>query len=248
MEGVSQVNKEKNFSQSKIIWIAASKLGIKTYGDRKEKAQISFQNKLFTRGPIFSKSNSEAATNFCQKYYAQNIVNLIVESEAYLTVWIEQKPDLTMHSQIERIKYGKETKNNHLSPLVACIDDSQTIQRQVKMTLESVGYLVMNILDPASSLLKLAKQKPDLILMDINMPKIDGYELCQRLRRSRKLKTVPVVMLTGREGLVDRVRAKFVGADEYLTKPFRPNLLIDVVDNLLESKSIKDDKTHSKSR
>ncbi|MGK7876381.1 MAG: response regulator [Xenococcaceae cyanobacterium] len=117
-------------------------------------------------------------------------------------------------------------------PVVACIDDSKTVQRQVKMTLEPAGYQVLSITEPASTLTMLVRQKPVLILMDINMPEINGYELCQMLSRSRKLRDIPVVMLTGREGLTDRFRAKLVGATHYLTKPFDPNQLIDVVQSL----------------
>lgn len=122
-------------------------------------------------------------------------------------------------------------------PLVACIDDSKTVQRQVQLTLESVGYQVLNITEPASTLTLLVRQKPGIILLDINMPEIDGYELCQMLHRSRKLKEIPIVMLTGRDGIVDRVRAKLVGANHYLTKPFDPNQLIEVVQKLALTKN-----------
>jgi twitching motility two-component system response regulator PilG len=65
--------------------------------------------------------------------------------------------------------------------------------------------------------------------MDINMPDIDGYELCRMLRQSRQLKDVPIVMLTGRDGLIDRLRAQLVGANSYLTKPFAPEQLMQAV-------------------
>ncbi|WP_146136520.1 response regulator [Aphanothece hegewaldii] len=117
-------------------------------------------------------------------------------------------------------------------PLIVCIDDSKTVQQQVTKTLEVAGYQTISITDPASALTVLIRHKPVLILLDINMPEINGYELCQMLSRSRKLKDIPVVMLTGREGLVDRLRAKFIGVSEYLTKPFNPNELIEVVQRL----------------
>lgn len=119
-----------------------------------------------------------------------------------------------------------------IRPLVVCIDDSKTVQQQVTRILETVGYQVISITEPASALSILVRHKPALILLDINMPEIDGYELCQMLNRSRILKEIPVVMLTGREGLVDRLRAKFIGVSEYLTKPFNPNELIEIVQRL----------------
>lgn len=118
-------------------------------------------------------------------------------------------------------------------PLIVCIDDSKTVQQQVTRTLEAVGYQIISITEPALALTVLIRHKPVLILLDINMPEINGYELCQMLNRSRKLKDIPVVMLTGREGLVDRLRAKFIGVSDYITKPFDPNELIEVVQKLI---------------
>ena len=124
-------------------------------------------------------------------------------------------------------------KNERKKPVIACIDDSKTVQRQVKMTLESVGYEVIEIVDPTNALKGLARQQPVMILMDINMPGINGYDLCSMLRRSQKFQEIPIVMLTGRDGLIDRVRAKFVGATDYLTKPFLPEQLIEIVQKLV---------------
>jgi twitching motility two-component system response regulator PilG len=117
--------------------------------------------------------------------------------------------------------------------IVACIDDSNAVQRQVKLTLEAAGYEVVGITEPARAITALARQRPHLIFMDINMPEINGYDLCQILRQSDVLKEVPIVMLTGRDGLIDRMRAHMVGATEYLTKPVQPQALLDVLKKLL---------------
>ncbi|MDJ0717715.1 MAG: response regulator, partial [Prochloraceae cyanobacterium] len=98
----------------------------------------------------------------------------------------------------------------------------------MKFILETAGYQVLSIMNPGSSLTTMIRQKPQLILMDINMPQISGYKLCKMLSRSQKLKDIPVVMLTGREGRIDKLRAKIVGAVQYLTKPFAPHQLIEV--------------------
>ncbi|RMF22855.1 MAG: response regulator [Cyanobacteria bacterium J083] len=100
------------------------------------------------------------------------------------------------------------------------------------MTLEAVGYEVISITEPSTALKTLRYQQPILILMDINMPEIDGYELCSMLRRARKLEKVPIVMLTGRDGLIDRMRAKIAGANNYITKPCNPNKLLKLITNL----------------
>ncbi|MEO1673713.1 MAG: response regulator, partial [Cyanobacteria bacterium J06631_2] len=110
--------------------------------------------------------------------------------------------------------------------LVVCIDDSKTVQKQVRMTLEAGGYRVLSILDPTLALKKLSQHQPAVIFMDINMPNLNGYDLCSLLRKSQRFKSIPIVMLTGRDGMIDRVRAKIVGATDYLTKPCDPNKLI----------------------
>jgi twitching motility two-component system response regulator PilG len=114
-------------------------------------------------------------------------------------------------------------------PLVACIDDSPTIQQFVKLSLESSGYDVLSLSDPTQAIISLLNHQPVVILMDIEMPGIDGYELCRLARQVEVLRRVPIVMLTGREGIVDRVRARMAGCTAYLTKPFNPQELLKLV-------------------
>lgn len=123
--------------------------------------------------------------------------------------------------------------------VVACIDDSKTVQRNVKLILEAAGYRVLELMEPARVLTMLVRDKPNLVLMDISMPDIDGYELCRMLRLSTALKEVPIVMLTGRDGLVDRIRARMVGATNYITKPFQPEQLLNTVSELINSSQRK---------
>lgn len=120
-------------------------------------------------------------------------------------------------------------------PLIACIDDSHTVQRQVKMVLEMSGFQVLGMTDPTTCLTSLVRQKPALILMDITMPEIDGYELCTMLRQSRHMRNVPIVMFTGRDGLIDRMRAQLAGATDYVTKPVNADKLITKVQRLLQN-------------
>lgn len=123
----------------------------------------------------------------------------------------------------------QKAENRTNRPTIVCIDDSKTVQRQVKMTLEAIGYRILSICAPEQALKELLRQEPVLILMDINMPNINGYDLCSMLRKSNKFKDIPIVMLTGRDGAIDRMRAKFVGSTDYLTKPFIPQQLVEVV-------------------
>lgn len=146
---------------------------------------------------------------------------------------------------IEVLPYARKPQNiikQHLKtqirPTIACIDDSKTVQKQVKMTLESVGYNVVSITDPSHSLRTVIKEKPVLILLDINMPDIDGYQLCQMLRRSRQLKDIPVIMLTGRNTAIDKLRSRMMGVVDYLTKPCTPDKLIHAIDRSIQSQVI----------
>jgi len=114
-------------------------------------------------------------------------------------------------------------------PTVACIDDSNTVQRNVKLLLEAAGCRVIPITEPLTALSSLGRDAPDLILLDINMPDLDGYTLCRMLRQCTALKETPIVMLTGRDTLVDKVKARLLGASDYLTKPFSPPQLVDII-------------------
>lgn len=109
---------------------------------------------------------------------------------------------------------------------VACIDDSPTVLNAIDAFLDDTAFKVLRIDNPVSALMKIIRNKPDLILLDVTMPNLDGYELCSLLRRHTLFKHTPIIMVTGNTGLIDRAKAKLVGASGYLTKPFaQPDLL-----------------------
>ena len=112
---------------------------------------------------------------------------------------------------------------------VACIDDSPTVLNAIQKFLEDQSLSVVAINDPVKALMQIVRSKPDLILLDITMPNLDGYELCALLRRHPRYKRTPIVMVTGNTGLIDRARAKLVRASGYLTKPFTQTDLLKMV-------------------
>lgn len=122
-------------------------------------------------------------------------------------------------------------------PLVACIDDSKTTQRHLKAILEASGYRYLGLTEPAKALTTLARYKPALVLMDINMPEMNGYELSRMLRHSSLLEEIPIVMLTGRDGIIDKMRGRMVGANDYLTKPCKAQELLTVIEEQLSVKT-----------
>ncbi|WP_334710558.1 response regulator [Nostoc sp.] len=118
-------------------------------------------------------------------------------------------------------------------PLVACVDDSPTICRSLEEILTHQGYRFIGIQDSLTAVLNLIKSKPDFIFLDLLMPKVNGYEICSQIRKTPSLKNVPVVILTGKDGIVDRMRAKLVGATDFLGKPVEPEKVLNVLHKYL---------------
>jgi twitching motility two-component system response regulator PilG len=115
-------------------------------------------------------------------------------------------------------------------PRVVCIDDGTSIRKAVEQILHQHGYEATAIGNPLNALNLVFQLKPDLILCDIAMPELDGYEICAMLRRSTAFRETPIVMLTGKDGFIDRVKARMVGATDYLTKPFGDAELLMLVE------------------
>jgi len=103
---------------------------------------------------------------------------------------------------------------------IACVDDSPAILNTINRYLQDQNVAVVMINDPVKALIQIMRAKPDLILLDVGMPWVDGYELCRLIRKNSQFKKIPVVMVTGNTGLIDRAKAKVAGATDYLTKPF----------------------------
>jgi two-component system, chemotaxis family, response regulator PixG len=117
---------------------------------------------------------------------------------------------------------------------IACIDDSQIILDEIENFLGKGGkYQLTKLTEPVKASAAIMRLKPDLILMDITMPNINGYKLCSLFRSSEALANTPIIMVTGNKGLVDQVKAKLVGATDYLTKPFTKEKLLTLVEKYL---------------
>jgi twitching motility two-component system response regulator PilG len=121
------------------------------------------------------------------------------------------------------------TSDSVATHTIACIDDSPTILSEMKRFLNDETFRVHAISDPLKALIQVIRLKPDLILLDIGMPNIDGYKLCRLLRNHSLFSDTPIVMVTGNTGIIDRAKAKFAGASDYLTKPFTKSELLEVV-------------------
>ena len=112
---------------------------------------------------------------------------------------------------------------------VMVIDDSNTIRRSAEIFLKSSGCQVILAEDGFDALAKISNEHPDLIFVDIMMPRLDGYQTCSLIKRNARYKATPVIMLSSKDGLFDRARGRMVGSDQYLTKPFTQETLLDAV-------------------
>ena len=109
---------------------------------------------------------------------------------------------------------------------VLVIDDSKTIRRSAETMLAKEGCEVITAEDGFEALAKIAQFQPDVIFVDIMMPRLDGYQTCAIIKNNKRFEATPVIMLTSKDGLFDRARGRIVGSDQYLTKPFTRDELL----------------------
>ena len=112
---------------------------------------------------------------------------------------------------------------------VMVIDDSNTIRRSAEIFLVQAGCQVVLAEDGFDALAKIADHQPRVIFCDIMMPRLDGYQTCSLIKKNPRFKATPVIMLSSKDGLFDRARGRMVGSDQYLTKPFTKDSLLQTV-------------------
>lgn len=112
---------------------------------------------------------------------------------------------------------------------VLVIDDSKTIRRTAETLLKKAGCDVVTATDGFEALSKITDQNPDVIFIDIMMPRLDGYQTCALIKNNHVYKNTPVILLTSKDGLFDRARGRIVGSDRYLTKPFTKDELLGAI-------------------
>jgi twitching motility two-component system response regulator PilG len=113
---------------------------------------------------------------------------------------------------------------------VMVIDDSKTIRKTAEALLTKQGYTVSTAIDGYEALSKIAEFEPDLIFIDILMPRLDGYQTCTLIKHNQKYKHTPVVMLSSKDGIFDKAKGRVVGSEQYLTKPFTRDDLLGAIE------------------
>lgn len=112
---------------------------------------------------------------------------------------------------------------------VLVVDDSNTIRRSAEIFLKQGGHEVLLAEDGFDALAKINDYEPDLVFCDILMPRLDGYQTCAIIKRNQRFAGIPVVMLSSKDGVFDKARGRMVGSEEYLTKPFTKDQLLQAV-------------------
>lgn len=126
--------------------------------------------------------------------------------------------------------------NNYAGLKAMVIDDSKTIRRTAETLLKKVGCEVITAIDGFDALAKIADNRPDIIFVDIMMPRLDGYQTCALIKHNQTFKDTPVIMLSSKDGLFDKAKGRIVGSDKYLTKPFSKDELLGAIQEYIKKK------------
>lgn len=149
---------------------------------------------------------------------------------------LQQIPDLPVPCALPTIAESVDVSQS--KAVIACIDDSPAISQIMESILQPQGYEVLSILNPLQGISILLERKPDLIFLDLVMPHTNGYELCAFLRKTTSFQETPIIILTGNDGVIDRVRAKLTGASEFLGKPPEAQTVLRTVKKYLGNGAI----------
>jgi DNA-binding response OmpR family regulator len=117
---------------------------------------------------------------------------------------------------------------------ILIVEDEESLLKLESILLATRGYLVKGVTDGLSALKEVETDRPDLVLLDIMMPGIDGFEVCRRIKENSLTRDIPVVMLTAKKSSADQSRGLAVGADAYITKPFKSGKIVETIEGLLK--------------
>lgn len=132
-----------------------------------------------------------------------------------------------------------------MSVKVMVIDDSNTIRKSTESILSKEGYEVMTAADGFEAMSVITDNRPDIIFVDIVMPRLDGYQTCSLIKNNRYFKNTPVVMLSSKDGLFDRARGRIAGSSQHINKPFSRDELIGAIQEHVKSNDNRSTETHN---
>jgi len=197
-----------------------------------ERLALALQRVLKQRGPAESPTADEVAES-PRTLEMPPVITVAPRLDERLTTTTLQTSDISS---------ARPAANG---PKILIVDDSATIRRVVVDGLTAHGYQVCEAADGVEGIREIATQRPDLILLDITMPRLDGYRLCRLVKGHASTRHIPVVMLSGKDGTFDKLRGRLAGSSDYITKPFDTPSLLRKVEHCLNSRSRKDASTTS---
>jgi two-component system, chemotaxis family, response regulator PixG len=174
---------------------------------------------------LIMKRDLREVTCLLQPYILRSFVKLVEVSDYSLP-----------QSHLPKNQVSNNFKKN-TAPLIACVDDSPQVCEMLEKIITSNGMRFIKIQDAIQALPKLLEQKPDFIFLDLIMPVVNGYEICSQIRRASYFTNIPVVILTGSDGLLDKVRAKMVGSTDFMAKPIETEKIISIIQKHLKNNS-----------
>lgn len=186
----------------------------------------NFDRDIYNNGDSFLNTTINYLDYETEDDYSQ-----VEDNEIHYLNFIK-KSQIAVSQQNTLLNHGDsyyQQEENLKTYKIVCIDDSRAVVNAIKMYLDDKIFSVVGIHDSLKALMQIVSLKPDIILLDINMPTLNGYELCSLLRKHSSLKETPIIMVTGKKGIIDRVKAKIVKASDYLTKPFRKKDLLKLI-------------------
>lgn len=194
---------------------------------RTEKLQLETPQNKEKTARILNWMDGSTSIQQIARYLNRSVVTIAKGIYPYVRQGMIHLPALN-----DFVPYDSAPEEWHATqvPRIVCVDDGLTIRQTVEQILDEQGYEATSIGNPLRALSLLFQLQPDLILCDIAMPELEGYQLCAMLRQSTIFRQTPIVMLTGKDGFIDRVKARMAGATDYLTKPFGAHELLTLVE------------------
>jgi len=240
---------EAALSATQKTWEQWSQMGLALYSPNLaptisslEKLQANTPTSLYTN--LVALINGKRTLRDLAVLLKKDMVGLTRSLVPYVRqrlMGLVEVPDLPNAALTSPQKSSASTPRRRQQPtqkrkrLIACIDDNPRIGVTMKKLLTNAGYECVVIQDAVQSIPTLLQHKPDTIFLDLVMPIANGYEICSQIRRISKFEDTPVIILTGRDGIVDRVRAKMVGATDFLCKPIEPRQVLAALRKYQES-------------
>jgi twitching motility two-component system response regulator PilG len=196
--------------------------------EAKAAAEAEAEQSRLTEAAAAATAAAAAATAAVAVASSDNVEQTIQEDLTDLTAEVQEtlQPAATAAPAPVAPTVEATAPSDEEMPLVLAVDDSPTIRKLLTMTLERQGFRIITAADGVEALTLLSEQLPDVILSDINMPRLGGYQLCKFVKKYDRTKHIPVIMLSGKDGVFDKMRGKMAGCNDYIVKPFESSELI----------------------